>query len=270
MDLLKGRTTSEVWLLGTEHLARQRPREDFDVFLNIATPTVLSEHDATVLKLVDTFLVRRGGLSVETVAETIFPLQDYVREGTKGVFDIYPVRMAKIHHARTDRSWGSYAMRIVRQRDHKGEVFNPLKDLLKKIKDHGNYKACHELSPGRPFEDEIPIYDGALDRKPTYGRLPCLSHVSIKVDKGHVRLNATYRSHYYIQRLLGNLIGLGRLQFFLAHEAGLKVGPLTINSTYARLDTGSDNGQNCHWNTNEISTLLQNCRAVYTHELAPV
>lgn len=69
MDLLRGRTTSEVWLLGTEHLARQRPREDFDVFLNIATPTVLSEQDATVLRLVDNFLVRRGGLSVETVAE---------------------------------------------------------------------------------------------------------------------------------------------------------------------------------------------------------
>jgi hypothetical protein len=81
-------------------------------------------------------------------------------------------------------------------------------------------------------------------------------------------LNATYRSHYYVQRLLGNLIGLGRLQFFLAHEAKLKIGPLTINSTYARLDIGSNNSKNCRWNQTEIGTLLSDCRAVYAGDVA--
>ncbi len=132
-----------------------------------------------------------------------------------------------------------------------------------KMKNHSNYKACHELGIGQPFEEDVPIYDGALDRKPTYGNLPCLSHISIKVDNGKVRLNATYRSHYYMQRLLGNLIGLGRLQFFLAREAGLEVGPMTINSTFARLDTGANNGKDCHWGVNDISTLLAACKAEY-------
>ena len=303
MELVKGKTAPEVWLLGAEHLAKQKSRQDFDVFLNLATPTVLSREDVAVLKRVDTFLSNHGGLPVNCVAETIFPLEDYLRGGAEEVFEVYPRRMAEIHHSRTDRRWGCYALRILRQRDHKGRVFNPLANLLEKIRNHGNYKACHELSTGRPFEEDVPIYDGALDRKPTYGNLPCLSHISeplakplfpgiktesdgaririgartpfyfassssIKVDDGAIRLNATYRSHYYVQRLLGNLIGLGRLQFFLAHESGLDVGPLTINSTYARLDKGSDNGSGCNWGFREIGELLSACRSVYSERVA--
>lgn len=268
MELIKGLSAPEVWLGGAKHLAARVARKDFDVFLHITTPTILSAQDAAVLAEVDRFLTSHGGLPVNTVAETIFPLEDYLRGGLKEVFEVYPARMAEIHHARSDRRWGCYALRILRQRDHKGKVFNPLEDLLNKMKNHSNYKACHELSSGRPFEDDIPIYDGALDRKPTYGNLPCLSHVSIKVNDGQVRLNATYRSHYYMQRLLGNLIGLGRLQFFLAHEAGLKVGPMTINSTYARLDTGADNGKACHWGVSDINSLLTACQSKYAERAA--
>ena len=82
-------------------------------------------------------------------------------------------------------------------------------------------------------------------------------HVSVKLDHGKVRINATYRSHYYVQRLLGNLLGLARLQYFLAHEANLDIGPLTINSTYAKLDTGSG------WNMGDVKTLLAESRRQY-------
>jgi hypothetical protein len=72
-------------------------------------------------------------------------------------------------------------------------------------------------------------------------------------------MNATYRSHYYVQRLLGNLLGLARLQYFLAHEAGLEIGPLTINSTYAKLDTASGK-----WSMRDIKELLAASRQLYT------
>jgi thymidylate synthase len=45
-----------------------------------------------------------------------------------------------------------------------------------------------------------------------------------------------YRNHYYVEKLLGNLIGLGRLMEFVAREAGLKVGNLTVISTHAVID----------------------------------
>jgi hypothetical protein len=51
-------------------------------------------------------------------------------------------------------------------------------------------------------------------------------------------LTAMYRNHYYITRLLGNLIGLGRLQAFVAEQAGVPLGSLTVISTHAELDRG--------------------------------
>ncbi len=49
-------------------------------------------------------------------------------------------------------------------------------------------------------------------------------------------LTAMYRNHFYIEKLLGNLIGLGRLMAFVAREANLNVGALTVVSTHAQID----------------------------------
>jgi hypothetical protein len=48
-----------------------------------------------------------------------------------------------------------------------------------------------------------------------------------------------YRNHFYVEKLLGNLIGLGRLMSFVARETGLKVGALTVVSTHAEIDQPS-------------------------------
>jgi hypothetical protein len=262
MELINGRTAPEVWLAAVEHLTRCSDTEDFDVFLHIAEPTVLSAADALVYKEVDGFLTSHGAFSVHTVAETIFPLDEYIRNGARGLFEDYPSKLRAIHKGRTDGNWGSYSYRILRQKDLEGKTFNPLEDMVDKIAKHGKYRASFELGQGRFFEDEIPIYDPATDRKRLYGG-PCLSHLSIKVHEGKIRFNATYRSHYYVRRLLGNLVGLGRLQYFLARETKLEVGGLTINSTFARLDTGSGEGSGGRWTKREVEALIAHCRAIY-------
>jgi hypothetical protein len=48
-----------------------------------------------------------------------------------------------------------------------------------------------------------------------------------------------YRNHFYIEKLLGNLIGLGRLMEFVGREANLRVGALTVISTHAQIDLPS-------------------------------
>ena len=63
--------------------------------------------------------------------------------------------------------------------------------------------------------------------------------MSFKIVPGSPRkvtLTAQYRNHYYVEKLLGNLIGLGRLMAFVARETGLEVGPLTVVSTHAKID----------------------------------
>lgn len=268
MELIKAKSAPQVWLSAVEHLNQCDQREDYDVFLNIAEPTVLTAEDAAVYKLVDTFLTSHGGFSINTVAETIFPLDEYLHGGAKGVFDHYPSKMKAIHKSRKDGRWGCYALRMLRQVDLMGREFNPLQDMVEKIRKFGKWRACYEMGRGRPFEDDIPIYDPALDRKPVYGNLPCLSHLSIKVHDGRVRFNATYRSHNYVQRLLGNLVGLGRLQYFMARETGLEVDSLTINSTFARLDKGSENGAGRSWGQRDIEVLIARCRAIYSAQPA--
>lgn len=81
MELIRGTSAPEVWLAACEYLQKMPDHEDFDVILHITAPSPLSKADAQVLAGVNKFLVGHGGASVDTVAETIFPLQDYVRGG---------------------------------------------------------------------------------------------------------------------------------------------------------------------------------------------
>lgn len=69
-------------------------------------------------------------------------------------------------------------------------------------------------------------------------------------------LTATYRNHFYIEKLLGNLIGLTQLLKFVANEAGIEAGSLTVISTHATTT------QQCKASVTEIRKLINDCSAV--------
>jgi hypothetical protein len=69
-------------------------------------------------------------------------------------------------------------------------------------------------------------------------------------------LTGVYRSHYYIQRALGNLFGLAHLQHFIAQEAGLQMGPLVCHSTMAQLDLKPNK-----WGKEDVRGLIAACAA---------
>src|SRR5262249_35885323 len=91
-----------------------------------------------------------------------------------------------------------------------------------------------------------------------YRDAPCLSHLSFKRHPDlRLSLTAMYRNHSYVTRCLGNLIGLGRLQAFVAEQAGLKGRSLTCVSTPARIDTGKDKDNNTNrWGITEARDLI--------------
>jgi hypothetical protein len=70
-------------------------------------------------------------------------------------------------------------------------------------------------------------------------------------------MTAFYRNHFYIEKLLGNLIGLGRLLDFFGKEGGIAVGPLTVVSTHAQIDQPRSDGKNA--TRTDIAALLQQC-----------
>jgi hypothetical protein len=140
---------------------------------------------------------------------------------------------------------------------YRGLEINPLRILAEKMKKQvtgGRMRAVYELNM---IEDrellELPIYNAITDALCIRGQ-PCLSHLSFKlISAGQkVTLTVLYRNHYYIEKALGNLIGLAQLLCFVAAEAGVGVGPLVCHSTLAELESGS-------WGVGGIAKLIEQC-----------
>ena len=121
----------------------------------------------------------------------------------------------------------------------------------------GRMRAAYELNLVEDDDSlELPIYS-PTDAIRTRCQ-PCLSHLSFKLlPDDRVTVTALYRSHYYVEKALGNLLGLAQLLYFVAGETGLGVGPLVCHSTYAVLDT--DGG----WPMRELRQLIAQCRREY-------
>ena len=90
---------------------------------------------------------------------------------------------------------------------------------------------------------------------------PCLSFLSFKLHpENGLMLTAMYRNHTYITRCLGNLIGLGRLQAFVAKEAGVKLGSLTSSRPTPKMDTGETGGSRTRRELVEPAPMRLFCR----------
>lgn len=253
-------TCPEAWLEGAKFLFAQPNREAYNLIIEARQPTIVTPEGRALCKEVDCFLREHGEQPLTTVAGTIFPAGLYKKHGTEGVFDIYPNKVyPKI---KKPNEWGRYAMRMVRRQGKDGREVNPLQTLVEKLRSeltlNNPKRAIYELGTVDPTVDpllDLPVYEPGLDGKRTRGG-PCLSHLSFKLlPNRRLLLTLVYRYHYYIEKGLGNLIGLAQLHSFVATEAGLEVGPLVCHSTYAKID--NEGG----WSVGAIRTMLERCEA---------
>ena len=250
----KGQRIVPVWLAAVRTLYQATGRTERNYLLEIASPTLLSPADRAVIAAVDAKLrAAKDGLSIETVAGTLFPNGLYRHFGRPDFYERY---LTAIKKGKSTGTWGTYAMRMIERTHPKtGATFNPLEAIVQKLhaaKTGRHVHAAYELGVTVPADlvdppttglgCELPIYDPATDGgRPT--NIPCLSHLSFKLnDNGSVDLTAVYRSHHYAQRALGNLVGLSQLLAFVSKEAELDLGTLTCLSTQAHLDVGTWGG----------------------------
>ena len=237
------------WIKALEHLKQNKGRAR-NVMLELDKPNVVTQQDKVCIGLVDTALREHCDLSIQTVAGTIFPQGLYKRAGAAQLKS----RFFKVmERAQKKGTWGTYAMRLMCRPDHNGNPFNPLQRVVDKLKHAAgpgnafmsNYElSVHgpdDLTMDEPAFCEVPLYSPARDSK-VIQNYPCLSHLTFKLVDGAIDLTAIYRSHWYAQRALGNLIGLSHLMDFVAAESGTKVGRLTCISTDATLDWPSWGG----------------------------
>lgn len=239
---------AQAWLAAARAVDARPGHEAHNVIVGVDDPLAESAADQAIIAEVDA-LLRAHALPVQSVANTIFPQATYDRHGAP---EFYLTYLKQVHPRVMKRNdWGRYFERMISWPAlKKGEQINPLQDIIDKM---GRQVAAERVY-GNTFE--LTVYDPIRDAGPVMNR-QCLSFLSFKLEDGaqpKVRLTAMYRNHYYTQRLLGNLIGLGRLMKFVADQVGAGVGDLTIVSTHAQVDTVGSRA--------EIAGLLQRCDAL--------
>ncbi len=260
--IIEGRTCPEVWFKACNHLLSQgAPKyDDYNLILNITKPFEITVTDKIILKLANDFLVSKGGKALDTVVDTIFPTAFY-KKGFDHMVENYPKFIDSVPKKSLGGWRSTYAYRMLSTKELDGKSFCPLGNIIKNIKKFPRQGKRHEMNL-TSFDGDIRIFDpNSGDDKYMGG--PCLSHISIKVFKSeYIHLTALYRNHYYIQRLLGNLIGLSRVQSCIARETGLKPGSLVSHSTAAELDIKPG----C-WGIRDIKTLLKSAEGIYQSKI---
>lgn len=260
MKLISVDTLAHAWLEASLHLMEMPTWTDTTIVLHIEHPTLVQSQDQALADTLDEFLVGHEQYSNHTVAETIFPGYEYITRGVEGVYRVYPEEIfPRIKDHPDMRHWGAYAYRLLRRRDEHGKEYNPLEYCIHKMKDKARKRAAYELGLGFGFD--LATYDDDDDRGDRMGG-PCLSHLSFKFIDNRIQLAAMYRSHYYVQRAYGNLLGLARLQAFVADQVGVSSGPLICHSTMAVLEHGKQSG----WAKGEVPPLISRCREAIAGE----
>ena len=222
---------ASAWLAASRAVYDLPRHEGHHVVVDIEHPASLSDQSSAVVHAVDAYLIQHASnpLPVRTVANTIFPQAIYERHGSPAFYDIYLKRVFP-RLKRSPRDWGRYFERMIAYPGAEG-LNNLLADLVVDMK--------RNLARARTFRNiyELPIYNPLKDRVGSPMGRQCLSYMSFKLDdQNRLLLSAIYRNHFYTEKLLGNLIGLGWLLAFVGDEVGVTTGPLTVLSTHAQVD----------------------------------
>jgi thymidylate synthase len=234
------------WLEAVKLLDEQPHHEALNVMIDVANPVIEATLANPIVSAVNDFLLERGK-SVECIANTIFPQTLYHRNGADKFVKVFHDRV--LPKVRKNGRWsGYYFERMTSMPTVDGGKLDQLSRMIDRIRDKSNISLNkHELSLFDPERD--------VTGSPYGGQ--CLSFLSFHLLPGTKKtlvLTAQYRNHYYIEKLLGNLIGLGRLMAFIAAETDTNVGALTVLSTHAVIDQPGANRQ-------QIKNLLAQCAA---------
>ncbi len=174
-----------------------------------------TEENLKVRAIVDAFMRDQKLPSIETVANTIFPLSLWNRSANRlDLFTRYNKVLPKILRHRGNRH-GHYFQRMI---NYSGEV-NQLDKILGTWQE-GNHR--HSAL-------QVAIFDPQKDHKnsPQWG-FPCLHQIAFTpLSERRLAVQAFYATQHLLTKTFGNVVGLTRLGQFMAHEMGLELERVT-------------------------------------------
>lgn len=213
------------WREAVLALAGAPGREIHDLLVEIADPRQAEE---AALSEIDRYLVRSGMQALNAVANTIFPAQLAARAASRAeLYARYERALPRIRRRDHRNLRGTYFARMIHfplQTDP--SRWNQLERVIHDIQVNPHRRMRHIY--------EIQIFVPGNDLRPQ--GFPCLSSISLHVESETVRLAATYRNQYYVERGLGNFLGLARLQQYIADQADLESGAMSVHAFHAYLD----------------------------------
>lgn len=187
--------------------------------------------------------------SVETVANTIFPIDLYLPGKGDGAIDAFTdLYLEGREFARSVSPEGEYCERLVAWPGPRGPLnqLAVLANKLHRVRDAGRQgrgalSSDYELALAQALGSaDLRVHAPGLNNSP-YG-FPCLSHISITIHDGALHLSALYRNQHLVRKGYGNYLGLARLGWALSHEAGLPLGEVLVLATHADAEVGSARG----------------------------
>lgn len=215
--IVAGATAHSAWRDCAMHLLQNGDR--LNLVVHIADP---AEIDIEVLKRLDPRTVDAAAMSVFDVATTIFPRPS--RRWGLGPTEFanhYLPAYARLKR-RSAKGWGFYFQRLVSFGDSGAPQ---LARIVEGLSDwgHGHHGAF-----------VVHLSSAETDRPRPQGG-PCWQYGQFMAHDGALSLAATYRSHDYFHKALGNFVGLSRLLAYVCSKTGHAPGSLTCHSTYAFL-----------------------------------
>ena len=137
---------------------------------------------------------------------------------------------------------------------------NQLAAVAAKLKKYADPTSGYRCSSDYELAVEHPALDLRTQMPGRNGGaigFPCLSHISLTVERGVVHLTSLYRNQHLIRKAYGNYVGLAALGRALCHHAGLELGTITIIATHADAEIGSSVG----FGHGELTKLLRDVHA---------
>lgn len=255
---IEASNASQAWLRGVRALDRRRDPRALHMVVSIDDPTV---EEQSIRTAVDMILNDNGLPPVDTVANTIFPAAIAATSSShEELVRRYLACLSRLRQFKGNQL-GTYFARLVSYPGPSGPV-DQLGAAIARLQKAGRarftrYEALVDQplpysgsadtitaagKPAEPAEPDsavmglfCPIYAPGKDNTP--GSFPCMSHCSFQLDAdSRVHALAYYRSQSMVQRAYGNYMGLGRLLRYVAEQAGLDTGQLTIVAGQVRIE----------------------------------
>ena len=214
-----GATALEAWRQGVQEILSEG--EALNLFTTVEQPTVFDP------AWLEAHSPRRRGLGKDDLREvikTIFPYDLAQRLADRS--DLYREYLRRHDRAmrfrRNRGKWGTYFERLVRFPDHPDT--NQLETVITKLRNwqtrSGASLVFHLSTPAR-------------DTPRTRGG-PCWQFGEIVWHPGNrLDLVVVYRNHDFLNKALGNFIGLGQLLNFICTATGRTPGRLLCHSVHA-------------------------------------